>query len=99
MDPKQMADSTGVTYEDYLQMLLMIGNQDELTMRALDLVEIQMRYVTANDVFKIDNCVAVLEATVNAHSEPVFFSMPFMQQFLYSGVDLKVQGTCDLTNK
>lgn len=73
MDAKQMGDSTGMTYKDYLQMMLLVANQGELAMRALDLIEIQMKQVTQNTGFQIDNCVAMIEVTVNVESSPVFF--------------------------
>lgn len=81
MNPTQMADSTGITYEEYLQMLLLTANQEELSMRALDLIELQIRTLTGNHTFQIDHCISMLEATVTIKSESVFLTLPFMNSF------------------
>lgn len=78
MDPKQMADTSGITYEEYLQMMLLIANQEELSMRALDLIEIQIKHMTGNASFKMDHCVSMLETTVEINTESVFMTLPFM---------------------
>ena len=78
MDPKQMADSSGITYEEYLQMMLLIANQEELSMRALDLIEIHIKHITGNASFKMDHCVSMIETSVNLNTESVFMTLPFM---------------------
>lgn len=79
MDPKQMGDKDGMSYGEYLQVMLLVANQDELAMRALDLVELDMRHITGNAGWKIDNHVSVLEASICMITDSVFLSLPFMQ--------------------
>lgn len=91
MDVSQMSDDNGITYEEYLQMMLLIANQDQLAMRALDLMELQMQYETEQYDFKIDNCVAMLETTIECDSQSIFLTMPIMKTFnTYSKNGLKI---------
>lgn len=80
MDVEKMGDSTGITYEEYLQMMLMMGNQEELAMRALDLIEVQMGKEAPNCNIRMDNCIADLQTTVETISESVFMKFSFMSK-------------------
>lgn len=77
MDVKQMGDENGIDYEHYMQMLLLVANKEKVTMRALDLIELQMRCDT-NRNFKVDHCVYAVEASVDLTTTSVFLSLPFM---------------------
>lgn len=81
MDPKQMSDKNGITYEEYLQMLLLIADQRELSMRALDLMELQIRHMTQNEKFRIDCCVAAVEAQAEMDTSSVFLDLSFLNVF------------------
>ena len=50
----------GITYEDYLRALLFLENDDELTVKALDRVEQNMRTEEKKDTFCVDSCVVKL---------------------------------------
>lgn len=47
----------GETYERYLQMLLLAKQKRIVTMRALDMVEQEMRNVYQKEYFRADACV------------------------------------------
>lgn len=76
-DVEEMGDSSGITYEEYLQTLLMVANQDELTMRALDLIEVQMGNDAPDCNIRMDHCIADLQMTVETFSESLFLDFNF----------------------
>lgn len=48
----------GQTYADYLRLLLYATSQNDVTMRMMDIVEMDVRKTVDNEFFKLDNCVA-----------------------------------------
>ena len=50
----------GYTYERYLQMLLLLEKKENLAMRALDLIETNMRLQKGLDFFRVDTCITKL---------------------------------------
>jgi len=59
---------SGLSYEDYLRMLLMIGDEDTQTLRAMDMVEADIRQTPGNGAFRLDGCVDCLEMSVRIKS-------------------------------
>ena len=57
-------DSEGLSYEDYLQVLLFLESTDTQVMRALDQVEMEMRVRKNNSSFRLDYCMTALEVSV-----------------------------------
>ena len=51
----------GLTYKDYLRIFLFLENEDELTMKALDRVEQNMRSEKEAESFCVDSCVVKLK--------------------------------------
>lgn len=51
----------GLAYKDYLRILLFLENEDELTMKALDRVEQNMRSEKEAEGFCVDSCVVKLK--------------------------------------
>ncbi len=60
------ADSgdTGLSYADYLTMLLALENRDKKVMRAMDVIEMHMRTTDGNHKFRMDGCIDYAEAEV-----------------------------------
>ena len=58
------SSSKGQSYEDYLMLLLALENKSKKVMRAMDVVEMNMRTKEGNKGFKLDGCVDYLEADV-----------------------------------
>lgn len=54
---------SGYTYERYLQMLLLLEKKESLAMKALDLIETNLRVSEGLQFFRIDNCITKLETT------------------------------------
>ena len=54
---EQKKEETGLTYKEYLQMMLMTKGRDVLTMRALNLVEVNISSMDEKSFFKADACI------------------------------------------
>ncbi len=57
-------NSSGLSYEDYLRIFLALENSDQKTMRAMDIVEMDIRNTEGNSGFCMDKCMDYLEAEV-----------------------------------
>ncbi len=51
----------GLSYKDYLHVLLYLTDGEKLTFRFLDIVEMDIRQTTGNGHFRIDGCIECLE--------------------------------------
>lgn len=58
----------GLSYEDYLRVLLYIQSPDTLTLRFMDLVEMDIRRTPGNGCFRMDGCIDGLEAEATIRS-------------------------------
>lgn len=54
--------SMGLSYEDYLRILMMLTDLDTLTGRAMNLVEADIRQTSGNSHFRLDGCYDKVEA-------------------------------------
>ena len=50
--------TNGIGYRDYLRILLYLTGSDEKVKRTIDITEMDIRNITGNMSFKIDNCIA-----------------------------------------
>lgn len=64
----QSAEGQGLTYEEYLRILLYIQPPDMLTLRFMDLVEMDIRKTPGNSCFRMDGCIDGLEAEATIRS-------------------------------
>lgn len=78
MDVEALSDDGGISYKDYLNLLILVTNQDELAMRALDLVEVDVRQRTGNSHFRVDCCMAMMEVTVCTEAQVLFPALPLL---------------------
>ncbi len=51
----------GLSYKDYLRIFLYLTNTDELTLRAMDIVESDIRLSNGNSGFRMDSCIEMAE--------------------------------------
>ena len=59
---------TGLGYEDYLRILLVLGAGRKQTFRMMDLVEMNIRQTSGNSYFRIDGCIDALQAEIQMES-------------------------------
>lgn len=62
-------EDTGLSYEDYLRIFLMLSDLDSLTSRAMDMVEADIRLTPGNECFRLDGCYSRVETRMNVISE------------------------------
>lgn len=53
----------GLSYEDYLMVLLVTINKETKAFRAMDLIEMDIRKTAGNEAFRMDGCVDYIDAT------------------------------------
>ncbi len=61
-------NASGLAYRDYLQLLMHFVNKEERNMRFLDIMEMDVRRASGNDLFRIDRCIHDLEAVITVKS-------------------------------
>lgn len=59
----------GLTYDQYLEILLFLSKPNNVRMRALDLIEQNMRYVYGKENFRADVCINQLQIQTVSHLE------------------------------
>lgn len=57
-------DGQGLSYEEYLEVLLTLTDTEELSFRFLDLVEMDIRTTAGNEHFRIDGCLGAVRAQI-----------------------------------
>lgn len=60
--------TTGLSYEDYLRVLMLLEDEDTITRRAMDMVEADIRLTAGNEAFRLDGCVDCLEMSARITS-------------------------------
>lgn len=61
-------DSKGMSYKDYLHVLLYLTDSEKLTFRFMDLMEMDIRLTQGNESFRMDACIGSLEAEIRVQS-------------------------------
>lgn len=62
------SEDDGLSYEDYLRIFMFLQNEDELTMRAMNMVEADIRNTEGNENFRLDGCIECVEVVVKMES-------------------------------
>ena len=60
---------TGLSYADYLRVLLKMMNLDTKTMRLIDVAELDIRKTAGNSAFRMDACIDGMRIEANVISE------------------------------
>ena len=63
-----LEESEGLSYEDYLRIFMMLTNLDTLTVRAMNMVESDIRQTPGNNNFRLDGCYVRVEADIRIGS-------------------------------
>lgn len=74
-------DETGLEYKEYAELLLVCTDSHKVIYRTMDLIQVNMqkRY---NSNFKMSECFAECDVTVNMAIEPIFTALPFVTAVL-----------------
>ncbi len=74
-------EENGLSYMDYLRLLLYSTKEETLTLRSLDLIETNIRQQTGNASFMADGLIEKLSVEVDCQMEPLFLSGSLIQGF------------------
>ena len=66
----------GLSYAEYLRVLLNMGSLTSQKMRALDMIQAQLSREKDTSGFKAENCIVAVRTTTRWNCRPVFFSLP-----------------------
>lgn len=53
----------GLSYADYMRIFLMLEDKNQKVMRAMDVIEMNLRHTSGNEYFRIDGCAEYLDAS------------------------------------
>ncbi len=66
----------GLSYEDYLRILLNIQDLQKQKMRGLDMVQAQLRKEPESSLFSVGNCIVALQTSASFRCGQVFMRLP-----------------------
>ena len=70
----------GLTYKEYLGILLMFHSKKECAMRSMDIQEMQIRSMEGKEDFRMDDLLLNVEIEVGYRYKPVFFSFSILER-------------------
>ncbi len=65
----------GLSYKDYLRILLYMGSLSKQKLRALDLIEENLKRISGSEKFRAENCIVGIKTRTEWVIKPVFFSL------------------------
>jgi hypothetical protein len=65
LDSDRKTADTGVDYEEYLHMLLLITSKEKKIMRGMDMIELTMRTSGEREGFRLDACIVAVEISMD----------------------------------
>lgn len=68
LDTRRHSTENGMTYEDYLQVMLISKNKNLKLERGMDMVELCIRSTPQTENFRLDSCITALEASVDVRA-------------------------------
>lgn len=74
LDTRRHSTSNGMSYEDYLQVLLASKSKNIKLERGMDMIELRIRSMPQRENFQLDSCITAIEASVDikANKRKVF---------------------------
>ena len=87
--PEAEKEAKGFSYETYLKLLLFLTAHQDLQMRMLDLIEMNLRQEEAG--FSVEKCVYYVDMCGKARGKHVFFRLPMVESFVGSSGDYPLE--------
>lgn len=85
---------TGLSYRDYLRILLNLESLSAQKMRALDLIQAELQSMEDCSGFKAENCIVALKSSTSWRCRPVFLRLPAAVTGLRArGITIKQEGS------
>lgn len=73
------AEEKGLSYQEYLQILLYLTEQEQLTYRAMDVVERNIRLFSGNEAISMDAMVSAVQINATYSANPLFLNVVPME--------------------
>ena len=67
--PQSAKEKEGLRYQDYLTIFLLLANEEEISYRAMDMCEADIRLTTGNAAFRMDACLVWMKAQISLRSK------------------------------
>ncbi len=89
-----ITSTTGMGYEDYLRVFLLLGEEKEIVYRTMDIMEMEIRSTPGNSNFRLDACISEIALCVKVKSKYGYaFEIERQKSYLES---MEANGTnCD----
>lgn len=85
---------TGLSYSDYLRVLLNLESITTQKMRALDMIQIELQAKKETSAFKAENCIVAVKTGTSWNCRPVFAGLPSAVYGISSGnIEIKQEGS------
>lgn len=68
LDSQRRSDADGMSYEDYLQILLLSKSKNEKLVRGMDMIETEIRSINGKEGFRLDCCIEAIEASADVYA-------------------------------
>lgn len=68
-DVKDGDEKQGLSYEDYLRLLLVLAGEEKITARAMNVVEADVRKTQGNKAFRLDACYVQVKTMISVSSK------------------------------
>lgn len=68
LDTRRRSVDNGMTYEDYLQVMLISRSRNLKLERGMDMVELTIRSIPQRENFRLDSCITAIEASVDVRA-------------------------------
>ncbi len=65
LDSERRGTGSGMSYEEYLQTMLLMESKAGLVTRGMDMIEVCIRSQPGRESFRLDSCIEALEASVD----------------------------------
>jgi len=60
---EELEECEGMEYKDYLRVLLLVSNRENKVARAMDVMEMDIRFITGKEGFRMDRCIDYIKVT------------------------------------
>lgn len=84
MGAEPVQEKYGLNYNSYLKLLMIFQPKEELVMRGMDVIEMEMQQIYDNKDYCMDRLVASVKITVYYSTDPVFLRFRMMKPYNYN---------------
>ena len=83
LSKKSEEDEDGLSYEDYMRILLLLNNQEEIVYRTMDVI--QQEICRTEPDFRFASCIYSGEIRLTAEAQSIFPLIPAISEYSFTG--------------